>query len=557
MRTRANLAQAPAAWAILDRLPEAVSVVGPDGAHLHRNAAAAAIIDELSPDHSEWNFVDIPWGLIGADGSPLSNDLLPGEITRRTGEDCSDVEVGFPTASGDVRWLRISSRRFADDGPPFAAIITFTDVTEAHRTSAELRRERERYNAVVESLHEGVVLQDASGQIVSVNTRAEEILGLTGDRLAGGTAHDPRWLSLRDDGSIYERDEHPAALVLATGEPQLDQVMGVRSATGSLRWLQVNATPIHDGNGKLDGVAATFSDVTVRRAEREDLRRAKELFATAFSQAPIGMALVDLDGSWLQVNRSLCDLVGYSEAELMKLTFQDITHPDDLDADLSLLDDTLSGKRANYQMNKRYLHADGRVIWVLLSVSLVSDEGGMPLHFVSQIQDVTERRGLEERLQQLADRDGLTGLLNRRRLEEELRHQLARCVRHGEQAALMIIDLDGFKAVNDTFGHAAGDVVLRDVAAALGRRSRDSDTLARLGGDEFAAIVVNVTEEQAHLVATQLAHAADIEGAAHRVTASVGLATLTATDTVDGALARADKAMYEAKRNRELAAPAA
>jgi diguanylate cyclase (GGDEF)-like protein len=237
----------------------------------------------------------------------------------------------------------------------------------------------------------------------------------------------------------------------------------------------------------------------------------------------------------------------------MPLTFQDITHPDDLDADLSLLGETIAGKRSGYQMHKRYFHADGRVIWAQLSVSLVSDEAGKPLHFISQIQDVTERRELEARLQQLADHDALTGLLNRRRLEEELRHQLARCARHGEHAALMIMDLDGFKAVNDTHGHAAGDVVLRDIAAALARRSRHSDTLARVGGDEFAAILVGVDEGQARTVAAGLAAAAAAGGAGHGVTASVGVAALGQEDTVDGALARADRAMYAAKRAGDCA----
>jgi diguanylate cyclase (GGDEF)-like protein/PAS domain S-box-containing protein len=416
MWTTTNTAHDAAAWAVLDRLPEAISIVGPDGVHLHANAAAQAIQDELSADHAGQPVSEVDWAPIAPDGTPVSLERMPVEITRLTGEECSDVELGFPSIAGVVRWLRISSRRFSDDGPPFAVVASYTDVTDAHRT----------------------------------------------------------------------------------------------------------------------------------------LSRATELFGTAFAEAPIGMALVALDGGWLRVNRALCDLVGYSEAELMPLTFQDITHPDDLDADLSLLGETIAGKRSGYQMQKRYFHADGRVIWAQLSVSLVSDEAGNPLHFVSQIQDVTERHGLEARLQELADHDPLTGLLNRRRLEEELRHQLARCARYGENAAMMIMDLDGFKAVNDTYGHAAGDAVLRDVAIALGARTRTSDTLARVGGDEFAAILLGVDDEQGRTVAEGLADAVAGAGAAHGVTASVGVAALIGKDTVDGALARADRAMYAAKRARDV-----
>jgi diguanylate cyclase (GGDEF)-like protein/PAS domain S-box-containing protein len=554
MGTSADFDQDPALRAFLERLPEAVSVIGPDAVPIHMNAAALAIGDALAQRHSGLPSGDVSWNSIASDGSPLPNERLPAEITRRTGEECSDVEVGFPMGAGEVRWLRISSRRFSNDGPPFAVIASFTDVTESRHTALELRRQQERYRAVVESLHEGVVLQDGEGRIVASNTRAREVLGLTAEQLTGQTSLDPRWEALHEDGIPYAGADHPAARVLATGEPQLGDLMGVRSETGSLRWLRVNATPIHDARGDLDGVAATFTDVTQRRADQEELRRATDLFSTAFSAAPIGMALVGLDGSWLRVNRALCELVGYSEQQLMGLTFQDITHPEDLDADLSLLAEAIAGERTGYEMDKRYLHADGRVIRVQLSVSLVTDEAGAPLHFISHIQDVTERHELQARLQELADRDPLTGLLNRRRLEEQLQHQLARCARHGDEAALLIIDLDGFKAVNDTHGHATGDVVLREVAAALSRRARDSDTLARLGGDEFAVILVGVTDKQAGIVAASLSAAADAQGDAHGVTASVGITLLTATDTVDGALARADAAMYAAKRARELPA---
>ena len=179
------------------------------------------------------------------------------------------------------------------------------------------------------------------------------------------------------------------------------------------------------------------------------------------------MALVGLEGQWLDVNQALCELVGYSEEELRELTFQDLTHPDDLDADLALVADVLAGRRSTYQMNKRYIHADGRVIWALLSVSLATDEDGRPLHFISQIQDVTERRELEEKLRHQAEHDPLTGLANRRRFEQELERQIERCARHGERAALAVIDLDRFKAVNDVHGHATGDKLL----AAVGDRA--------------------------------------------------------------------------------------
>ena len=124
----------------------------------------------------------------------------------------------------------------------------------------------------------------------------------------------------------------------------------------------------------------------------------EELFETAFAEAPIGIALVGLDGTWLKVNRALCELVGYPEPELLTLTFQDITHPDDVDADLALARQLEAGEIPSYQMEKRYITRTGEVIWVHLSVSLVRDREDRPRHFISHIQDISPRKRDEEAL---------------------------------------------------------------------------------------------------------------------------------------------------------------
>jgi diguanylate cyclase (GGDEF)-like protein/PAS domain S-box-containing protein len=285
-----------------------------------------------------------------------------------------------------------------------------------------------------------------------------------------------------------------------------------------------------------------------RRAADEALRRATEQFTTAFAHAPIGMALVGLDGRFQRVNRALCDLVGHAEADLLDRTFQDITHAEDLGADLALIDEVLRGERASYTMEKRYLRADGRVIWALLAVSLVTGADGVPLHFISQIQDITERRELELRLREEAEHDHLTGLYNRRRFDDELRREIGRVARSGEPAMLAMIDLDHFKDVNDRDGHKAGDELLRAVGQALEARLRRSDTLGRLGGDEFGAILVGSDEEAGAAIAHMLVGAVEeVAGGAAPISASVGLARIEADDEPASVLARADDAMYAAK----------
>ncbi|KMO83371.1 sensor domain-containing diguanylate cyclase [Mycolicibacterium chubuense] len=269
-------------------------------------------------------------------------------------------------------------------------------------------------------------------------------------------------------------------------------------------------------------------------------------FAAAFANAPIGMAVIGLDGSFQKVNREFCRIAGYEPEDLTRLTFQDITHPDDLDIDLAEASRLLAGEIASYQMDKRYYSRDGHVVWVRLSVFLVHDDSGEPQAFISHIEDISARRRDEELLRRQATLDTLTGVYNRNRFEEELRRYKVRASRHAnvDEAAVFMIDLDGLKQVNDQHGHSAGDAYLRNVADIISRRLRLSDVLARIGGDEFAVLLPRTTLAQAQQMAQTLVERVE---ALSPGTICIGIAMLT-PDAIDEALERADRAMYRAKR---------
>ena len=179
------------------------------------------------------------------------------------------------------------------------------------------------------------------------------------------------------------------------------------------------------------------------------------------------------------------------------MTFQEITHPDDLDADLAQVDGLIAGEIDSYEMEKRYFTKDGHLIWVLLAVAMVREEDGAPRHFISQVQDISARKRLEAHTYELANRDPITSLYNRRRFEEELKRQIARCRDEDESAALLLLDLDRFKNVNDSDGHVAGDRLIRLVGRALDERIAEPDVAARIGGDEFAVILRDIDLAQA------------------------------------------------------------
>jgi PAS domain S-box-containing protein len=157
---------------------------------------------------------------------------------------------------------------------------------------------------------------------------------------------------------------------------------------------------VYGENGELEALEGVIYDVTKRVRAEKALREAEERFRRSFEDAAIGMALVAPDGRWLQVNDALSQIVGYPKEELLQKTFQELTHPDDLDADLDLASRTLSGEIQSYQLEKRYFHKDRHIAWILLSVSLVNDEGGEPLYFVAQIQDITGRKEAEGALRE-------------------------------------------------------------------------------------------------------------------------------------------------------------
>ena len=217
----------------------------------------------------------------------------------------------------------------------------------------------------------------------------------------------------------------------------------------------------------------------------------------------------------------------------------------------------LAGEIPSYQVEKRYRHAWGHYVWVLLTVSVVRDAKGRALYVINQIQDISERKERARQLEYLVDHDFLTGLYNRRWFERELGREVERAARYGTPGAVLVIDLDHFKDINDGFGHQAGDDLLKGVAGLLKQRARQSDVLARLGGDEFALLLPQTSPDRAELVADEIVKTlsrrmAASAGQSLAITASVGVAIsdgLTNTEL----LAYADLAMYEAKeagRNR-------
>jgi diguanylate cyclase (GGDEF)-like protein/PAS domain S-box-containing protein len=284
------------------------------------------------------------------------------------------------------------------------------------------------------------------------------------------------------------------------------------------------------------------------------LEESEEKFRSIFEQAAMGIALVGPDGSWLEVNDKICEIVDYSKDELLCLTFQDITFTDDLQADLDFMQQLLDGAIDHYSMEKRYIKKSGELTWIELTVSLTRNLDGSPKYFVSVVEDISLRKQYEEELSYSLTHDSLTGLNSRGSLDATIIKEVERAGRYGRPLSMLMVDIDHFKKVNDEHGHQNGDLVLREVGKILINSIRGCDTPGRFGGEEFVVVLPELDVTAASRMAERIrsnieVHPFSIKDGQIPITVSIGVGVLSEdTKTSDGLVKGADDAMYKAKQ---------
>jgi diguanylate cyclase (GGDEF)-like protein/PAS domain S-box-containing protein len=320
---------------------------------------------------------------------------------------------------------------------------------------------------------------------------------------------------------------------------------------GSVRTLDCRGKVEVGEDGEPARLLGTAQDVTEAGRVQRALEDSERLLSAGFEGASTGMAVVSPDGRWLRVNPALCRMTGYSQEQLLGVRFENITHAGDLAADLELVRRTLAGEIPGYEMEKRYRRGDGSTLWALLSVTLVRDSDGAPHYFVSQLQDIGERKRYEAELRRLAEQDPLTGLLNHRTFFERLATEID-AARSGERPlSIVVLDLDHFKQVNDRHGHPIGDEVLRETARLLSELAGEGAVLARIGGEEFAWILPGATSTVAEGAAERVRRAVRSHRFVHggQLTISAGICELGPVPDAEQLYARADAALYWAKQH--------
>ncbi len=434
-----------------------------------------------------------------------------------------------------------------ENGEIVGALVVVRDVTGERHALAELAAVNELHQMLMSQTSDVIALTTAvESRYTWVSPSALRVLGWPYDELVGRTVYD---FVHPDDAA----DVHAKRRALLGDDEQVSVTYRYRRPGGGFLWVEEQIRGVRRPEGTVTTLLSTMRDVTDRKRLEAELSRARTTFESAFSAAPIGMALVSVDGRFLRVNGALCKLLGQDEEALLRRTFRNITHPDDLSESNEVLRRMLDGSTTEGRLEKRFLRPDGSVVWGLLALALVRDDDGRPRFFISQTEDVTERKNAQREMERLATIDTLTGLPNRLLLMDRLRHALALARRSGWLVGVLFVDLDRFKEVNDTFGHDAGDDLLRQVAGRLERAAREGDTSTRLGGDEFVVVCeqVNSADEVAQVaerIRAAVGRPFDVLGHEVRISASVGV-TVGDSESGETLLQEADRSMYTAKHS--------
>ncbi len=470
----------------------------------------------------------------------MATDEFPGRGPSRTRDD-PVTEDQVPARAQDE--ISLADPRDEAERFTLAAVAALAEVEETQR-------------ACLDALEQGVVLATIDGEIQVANAAAERILGIPRSEMVARLLADD-WISYGPDGRKLDADERPVLRTFITGVPVQEQVVGVHHPDGRVRQLRVSTQPVRYSDASPTGVVVAFADITDQRdaeaarvrAERA-LRATNAWFSALVERSSDIICVVDDTGRIRYVSPAGEALWGPHLHQGRGRSFLRLVHADDRDAVTDAFAELVAQPGAAATSACRMLIGPGewRHVEVVATNRLEDpDVGGI----VANVRDVTERAEAAARLTWQAFHDPLTGLPNRALLSDRLRPAVERDRRRGEQVALLFVDVDRFKVVNDTLGHETGDQLLVALAERISDAIRPGDTVARLGGDEFIVLVETVTDPHdvtllAQRIGAAVAQPVRLPQGEVRVSASIGIA-FDSGDEPEALLRNADIALYRAK----------
>lgn len=424
-----------------------------------------------------------------------------------------------------------------------------------HHQREEIRQLSQFQQNVIDNASIWINVLDPQSRVVLWNKAAEQISGYSEQEVAG---KDDIWAWLYPDECYRREITATAAEILADARKVEGFETRIITRDGRERLMSWNSSCFYDDDGVLVGSIAIGMDVTERREAEKLLQQRERQITTLMDNLP-GMAYRCLyDEFWtMKFASSGCrDLTGYAPEELVdnrNIAFADLLMEEDNGAIVTAVEEAM-GSAESFALEYRLIRKDGRVVWVWARGRAVEYDGGLVLEGI--ILDVTDRKILEQELAELATHDTLTGLYNRREINRLLEEEVRRAARYHRRLAVLWIDLDYFKSVNDDYGHPAGDRVLNVVCQRLSDSIRSIDAIGRYGGEEFIVLLKEMDQPEAHDTAERLRrliadNVISLNGRGElKLTVSIGVAVFPHQGLTAEALCEAaDQAMYEAKKS--------
>ena len=417
------------------------------------------------------------------------------------------------------------------------------DITDRKRIEIELENVNAKLQTILQATPDALLLCDSAGKINLVNANVESLFGYRQEELLGKPVEFlvPQRFVIQHKKNRTNYIKHPAPRPMGVG---LD--LYAQHKDGHEIPVEISLSPIQMADGL--SIIVVIRDITERKKDQD----AKAMLLALVESSDEAIIGKDLNGIIFSWNQAAELLYGYTEAEIKGRNIQLLFPPDHQEEFSAIIQQILRGEHIKHQESVR-VHKDGHLIPVSITISPIINARGEIIGASTTAQDITEQKRIEQQLRHLAEHDPLTGLINRVLLEDRLNHAILLADRHDEHLAVLFLDLDNFKQVNDQYGHAVGDALLCSTANCLLKCIRGSDTLARLGGDEFVILLTEIKDEQSVLntakkITLCLEKGYMLQNSKLRMTASIGIA-LYPKDGREMLIQKADAAMYYAKKH--------
>jgi diguanylate cyclase (GGDEF)-like protein/PAS domain S-box-containing protein len=484
-------------------------------------------------------------------GDPALHDFIYEKFNEvfRTGQPNKGFSYRTVTKDGTVKHVETSVRLLKNEKGKATGFSCFSrDITERTRLEEELQRSEEKYRTMLEQMQDGYYEVDLKGNYTFANTAAGNILGVPKEQLIGTNY---RVLTPPDEvGRVFQAYNQ----VFKSGIPNpafAHQIV----KDGQIRYRESSIDLRKDERGKIIGFRSVVRDVTERKMLEAALSLSEEKYRSILEEMEDSYYEVDLSGNFKFVNEATARHTGYSAEELIKMNFRQVTYEEDINPVFTAYNNVYRSGEANKGYAHRMVRKDGTIGYVEAAVSVLKDKQGAIVGFRCVSRDVTERKLLEQKLADMATHDFLTGLPNRILLNDRFQVALAQANRNNYKLGIMSLDLDHFKEVNDSMGHAVGDQLLKATGIRLSNILRSSDTVARLGGDEFLLLLQEIHyPEDAILIAEKIIDSCKeplrITGFELHISTSIGICIYPDDgEDMDTLMRKSDAAMYFSKRH--------